>query len=164
MKKVFALVLVAVLALSAVAFADEFVASVTTGPQIVESTTEVQLAESDVTKDLTDKIAAAEDINTVFATAGADVTGYQLAELLEIKLPAYEGEEPVTVTVKFDASFEGKDIIVMLGLIEEVDGVSQVSWQTVEAAVEGDAVKLTVTPEQAAAIKAGNAVLAVLCK
>lgn len=166
MKKVFALVLVAVLALSAAAFAEEttgseFAASVTAGPEVIESSTKVELEVNETTEQMAAQIGEAEDLNNVFGTSGTDVTGYTLTELVEIRLPEYEGTDLVTILIKFDSSFAGKDIIVMLGLISEEN---QVTWQVVESVVEGDYVRVTVTAEQAEAIKNGRAVLAVLAK
>ena len=172
MKKVFALLLVLALALSAVTFAEEAPADEAAGSPVPFEVTAVEpesvsvvvkaTEEDETATQLLDFITEKNDNELVFGASGVEgIADYELAELVRLFISGYE-EGSVTATIKFAAAFEqDAELAVLLGLIND----TEVTWQPLEATVEEDgSLTITFTPEQAKAVQDGVAVIAVLQK
>ena len=174
MKKVFALMLVLALALSAAAFAEEAPAEEAAGSPVPFEVTAVtpeslnvivKAAEEDETAtQLLTFITETNDNGFVFGASGVEgVADYDLVELVRLFISGYEeGMGGVTATVKFAAAFEqDAELAVLLGMING----TEVTWQPLEAKVEEDgSLTISLTAEQAKAVQDGVAVIAVLQK
>ena len=172
MKKLFALVLVLALALSAVAFAEEAAEEAIGSPVPMEITyftpeginPAVKSAEEDETVgQLLNAIVENGDNSAVFASAGVeDVANYELVELVGLTIEDYDPEtmDEVVLNIKFASAFEQSDkLLALLGLI---DG-TEVTWQNADFAIEENgSLTITFTAEQAEAVAEGTAVIAVL--
>ena len=170
MKKLFALLVVLALALSAVAVAEEAVGSpvpfeiTSVTPEGVTAAVKTP-EEDELTGQLLDAIVAENDNEKVFGTSGLeDLSKYELVELVGLEIADYDeaSNEDVVLNIKFGASFEkDADLIALLGLIDGVD----VTWQSVGFAIEDNGtLTITLTPEQAIAAQNGTAVIAILQK
>ena len=176
MKKLFALLVVLALALSAVAVAEEAVGSpvpfeiTSVTPEGVTAAVKTP-EEDELTGQLLDAIVAENDNEKVFGTSGLeDLSKYELVELVGLEIADYDeaSNEDVVLNIKFGASFEqGDDLITLLGLIGEADENSRapVNWESAAFAIEDNGtLTITLTPEQAIAVQNGTAVIAVLKK
>ncbi|MBQ6233119.1 MAG: hypothetical protein IJJ80_06375 [Clostridia bacterium] len=171
MKKLFALVLVLALAMSAVAFAEEAPAEAIGSPVPMEITyftpegikPAVKSAEEDTTVGQLLEAIKASDVETVFASAGAeDIANYELVELVGLTIDEYNAEtmDEVVLNIRFASAFTSDmKLLTLLGLI---DG-TEVTWQNLDFQVEENGtLTITFTAEQAEAVANGTAVIAVL--
>lgn len=166
MKKVFSLLVVLALALSAVAFAEEAPVAGSPVPlEVVKVSSDAvnvivdEVEENEVAKQLLDFVAA----NDSAAVFGEELGAYEMVEMATLAISGYEESiGDLTFTVKFAAAFEqDAKLAVLIGLINAED--LTVAWQPVNFTVEEDgSVTATLTAEQALAVQNGSAVISVL--
>ncbi len=216
MKKLLALLLVLVMALTATAFAEEVPATEEapeeTVEEIVEAEEETVVPEEEVTEEATEEEAPAaeaipspgaagivwitpeqvtgtvyepgsegdtdgliqalleqigqSDLEEVFSKAGPGYGRYELVELVGLVLQNYEFEMgDVVLNIKFASAFApGDDLATLLGIITTgANNAMIVDWAPVRFEINEDTtLTITLKPEQALAVMANPAVLAVL--
>ena len=161
MKKVFALVLAAVMLMSVAAMA-EGVASKPGVPTVVsvdpDTVNAAVDANSDAVKTIADGIQEV-GMEEAFSSVLDNAADYDCAALVEVSLDGAEGA--VVLGLSVPGVTADSEVAVMLGLF---DG-ENVEWSEVEVvSVEDGVVTVSFTAEQVAAIAAGTAVIAILTK
>ena len=159
MKKVFALVLAAVMMLSVAALAE--VPSVPAGPAVIS----VEPATVDVAVPVSE---TSQSIAAAIEEAGMDAFGFEGASdysclfITDITVAGFDSADgTVTIQLSVPGVAADNEVVVMLGAVEG----DNVAWTNVEVvAVEEGIVTIALDADMAAAVQAGTAVLAILVK
>ena len=159
MKKVFALVLAAVMLMSVAAMATD---SVVAAPTVLSVDPDTVTATVDASSEAVKTIASGIEevgMEEAFGSVLENAADYNCAALVEVSLEGAEGA--VVVSLSVPGVTADSEVVVMLGLF---DG-ENVEWSEVEVvSVEDGVVTVSFTAEQVAAIAAGTAVIAILTK